>query len=87
MERFSGVVILSLFATYGLIGVFKIYGFLMFFGFWVAIFVFFKVIDKLSLKIRKLKDDELISKIKRRVRLSYYYFHLLFYPALGNIGN
>ncbi|OGC50289.1 hypothetical protein A2716_03715 [candidate division WWE3 bacterium RIFCSPHIGHO2_01_FULL_40_23] len=56
MERFSGVVILSLFATYGLIGVFKIYGFLMFFGFWVAIFVFFKVIDKLSLKIRKLKE-------------------------------
>src|SRR3989344_2291831 len=40
MERFSGVVILSLFATYGLIGVFKIYGFLMFFGVWVAIYAF-----------------------------------------------
>lgn len=55
MERFSGVVVLILFAFYGLISTFKMWGLVLFVLFWVACFIFFKSLGFLSKKFKKVE--------------------------------
>lgn len=80
MERFSGVVVLALLASYGLIVTFKGWGIILFVLFWVSVVVFFKVVSFAGKKFEKLKKfyEALRAYRNERSILAYALFTSIF---------
>lgn len=73
MERFSGVVVLALFSSLGLISTFKWLGVGAFALFWVGIFVGYKMLGMLGKRFPKLgKFTEALDAYKSRKDIVFY---------------
>ncbi len=80
VERFSGVVILAIFSSFGLILTFKWLGVLLFVSFWICALIGIRFIDLLGAKVKKLEKfvDAIKLYFARKDILAYAFFTSIF---------